>query len=192
MLQNDILMILAYSLGVALVVHRVLIKRLPQFARSGLVAAGVLASLPILNGLSFAEWLRGGLGELSVTTLLLLGGACTRAFALPHFSVPRWHLSLGLLPLGGLIYFDTLTGIGPNFYAFGYSHSFIWGAITLAASLYFLRQCALGWWLIIVVLSWNLHLLHSNNFFDYLIDVPLWIALMFYCIRNYFSKIRSN
>lgn len=189
---HDILMLGAYALSVGLITSRMLATRLPQLARTGLIVGSVLASLPLLNSLSFAEWLRGGLGELSITTLLILGLAGGRRLGMTQFSFSLKAYGLGVVLLGSLIYFDTLTGIGPDFYALGYDKNLAWIAITLAAGLYFLRQSLLGWWLIFVVLSWNLHLLYSNNFFDYLIDAPLWLALVFHYGRVYFRRIRSS
>jgi hypothetical protein len=146
--------------------------------RIGVMAAsGVLMLLP-LGGLSAAGYLRGVIGDLSITTLALLAGAIVanvtgRAWLGAR---ERMVLTAAVLVLGGCLYPLALGAGHLDPYALGYGSyalvSLLLAAVLLAwhARMYALVACVLAG-----TVAYLAGLLESDNLWDYLVD-PLLVS----------------
>jgi len=131
------------------------------------VAAGLAALLALpVEGLPLASYVRGVIGDLSVTTLLLLAFAAASELLDRDFLDHRNRSALMIAALaGGLLLYPFALGVGSRAFQ----------AALLAAALVAwrldLHAAALG--LSLAVAAYALGLLESNNLWDYLIDPVL-------------------
>ncbi len=175
--------------GLALV-WLLLVVRVPVFARLSktqriacVVAVYCLVMLPLF-GLSLAGWLRGMLGDLSLTSVLLLSLTLYRTLESepaqngesPTGRNPRERFALlAFLSALTLLLYPFALGIGSvDPYRSGFaSVAFI--VLLALLSLWALRRSltllplALG----LAVLGWSVGWYESTNLWDYLIDAPL-------------------
>ena len=137
-----------------------------------LLVALALPLLPI-GGLPAAGYLRGVLGDLSVTTTVLLLVYLLRpVLPLPTAS-ERSRLALqGLVATGGLVLYPLALGFGPaDPYRLGFAHvGFLCTLLLLTvaswyAGLQFVATC-----LALAVLAWAIGALESRNLWDHLLD----------------------
>ena len=176
---TDVVGLAGAALGIAAVA--VATGRLASLGRTWLVVLGAgsaaLALLP-MAGLPLAAFLRGVTGDLSVTTLLLLGRFALRpVFDWGPLEARTGRALRSLVVAGGLILYPLTLGLGLwDPYRPGYGEPWFLGALALlaAATLFvdlpFVTVClALG------VLAWSVGTLESRNLWDYLLD-PLLLA----------------
>lgn len=158
---------------------RVAGRRLPdRRARLGVIAvSGMLMLLPF-GGLSVAGYLRGVIGDLSITTLVLLISAITaNVTGRAWFGArERTALTAVVLVVGGCLY-PLALGVGRlDPYVLGYGSyalvSLLLAAVLLAwqARMYAVVACMLAG-----VVAYLAGLLESENLCDYLID-PLLVS----------------
>lgn len=154
--------------GVALTLRLPAAARLPGKRRVWLAA--VLATVLVLpfGGLSAAELMRGITGDLSITTLLLLGlalqgsgGPSKQKYGLLAFVAVA---ALALYPFAlGVGMFDT--------YRLGFgSPWFIAGLLLLALASWLRLYPLVALGVSLAVLAWNLGWYESGNLWDYLLD----------------------
>ena len=169
---------LAGLAGAAAAIAAVLLG-LPGIARlrrahpvSSLLAALVAALVPI-GGLPAAGYVRGILGDLSVTTVLLL----LRSLLRPVLGWPaidaRSRLALQVLvAAGGLVLYPLALGLGPfDPYRLGYANPwFLGGLLALAVAAGLRRLTLVAWCLALAVLAWAVGVYESRNLWDYLVD----------------------
>jgi hypothetical protein len=169
---------LAGLAGAAAAIAAVLLE-LPGVARlrrahptPTLLAAVVAALLP-LGGLPAAGYARGIVGDLSVTTVLLL----LRRLLRPVLGWPaieaRSRLALEILvAAGGLVLYPLALGLGPfDPYRLGYSSPwFLGGLLALAVAAGLRRLSLVTWCLALAVLAWAFGAYDSRNLWDYLLD----------------------
>lgn len=159
----------AFALGVMLsglpVVARLAV------ARFWLVAAIMALALIPISGLSIAGYVRGVSGDLSVTSLLLFGWACST----PKDGSQRRSLLLGVLVLALLLYPWAL-GIGSfDPYRLGYgSHYLLVGLMAFALLCWLRGYTLIALALALAVLAWAMGIYESANLWDYLLDP--WLA----------------
>ena len=169
---------LAGLAGAAAAIVAVLLG-LPGIARlrrahptSTLLAAFVAALLP-LGGLPAAGYVRGIVGDLSVTTvLLLLRGLLRPIFGWASIDV-RSRLALHILAAaGGLVLYPLALGLGAfDPYRLGYANPwFLGGLLALALAAGLLRLTLVAGCLALAVLAWALGVYESRNLWDYLLD----------------------
>ncbi|GAB4118235.1 MAG: hypothetical protein Fur0026_07330 [Sideroxydans sp.] len=179
--------------GLALV-WLLLALRLPYAQRLSLLrrvvfVAGlyVLVMMPVF-GLSLAGWLRGMVGDLSLTSVLLLAGALTLRLypaAGPLWSERERAALLAFLGVAALLLYPFALGLGPlDPYRSGYGSI---GLIVMLAlfALWALRRgfTLLPLAITLAVAGWSFAWYESTNLWDYLIDAPLacyalWRTLM--------------
>ncbi len=166
--------------------------RLPIAVRGVLLLpAGWLAFMPI-NDLPVAGYIRGLLGDLSITTLILLFTVSMSALLDRNFFKPKSFFLFMLLVLmvGSFLYPFSLGFTYFDPYALGYS-SKIFLAFFFAAALtawYF----NLYFILLIIVLSVSAHLMgiyESRNMWDYLIDPGLTLFAFFWLIIRMIKRV---
>jgi hypothetical protein len=153
--------------------------RLPGIARlrrahpAPTLLAAVLAALVPFGGLPAAGHVRGIVGDLSVTTVvLLLRGLLRPVFAWAPIGA-RSRLALEILvAAGGLVLYPLALGLGPfDPYRLGYADPWFLGcllALAVAAGLG--RLTLVTWCLALAVLAWAVGGYESRNLWDYLVD----------------------
>lgn len=143
-------------------------------ARPGpLLIAAFLAALVPLGGLPAAGYVRGMVGDLSVTTLLvLLRGLLRPVLGWPSVDA-RSRLAVQLLAAAaGLVLYPSALGLGSlDPYRIGYASPWFLGALLVLALAAALRRVPLvAWCLALAVLAWALGAGESRNLWDYLVD----------------------
>ncbi|HCI54247.1 MAG TPA: hypothetical protein DE312_13175 [Gallionella sp.] len=161
--------------------HLPLINRLKQISLFGVLM--FIAALIPLDGLSVAEFVRGMLGDLSFSTLLLLAAAYGRVLsARLHRNEIRKAIDdstpvLGAISLAALALYPFALGVGMyDPYRLGYGDMGFLGGLLLAALLaWVLRRPLITLIISLAVLGWSVGWYESNNLWDYLLDP--WVAI---------------
>ncbi len=183
-----------------------LVLRLPVFVRlSGVqkivfvVAAYGLALLPFF-GLSLAAWLRGMLGDLSLTSVMLLSISVYRSVKInpgqsgaePGWWNPRERFALlAFISVIALLLYPFALGIGMvDPYRSGFAGVAFIVMLALLA-LWALRRSLtlLPLALALAVLGWTVGWYESTNLWDYLIDAPLAIYALVVILQSLLRNI---
>lgn len=138
-----------------------------------LLVVGVAAALAPVAALPAAGYLRGAVGDLSLTTLLLLLRSLLRPVCGWGPVEPRNRLALQVLvAVGGLALYPLSLGLGgPDPYRLGYaSLGFLSALFLLAMVAWLLGLHLVAACLALAVLAWALGACESRNLWDYLID----------------------
>jgi len=164
--------------GAAAAIATVLLG-LPGIARlrcahpTPLLLAAVVAALVPLGALPAAGYVRGIVGDLSVTTvLLLLRGLLGPAVGWAAVDA-RSRLALQILvATGGLVLYPLALGLGRfDPYRLGYANPwFLGGLLALAVAAGLRRLTPVTWCLALAVLAWAVGGYESRNIWDYLVD----------------------
>ena len=139
---------------------------------TALIAVAVAALVPF-GTLSVAECLRGALGDLSITTLVLLGGATLRRLSGPPPMATHGRLArLGFIAVAALSLYPMALGFGLfDPYRLGYGSPWLVGALfAVALTAWFRRFYLLALCLALAVLAWSVRWYESGNLWDYLLD----------------------
>jgi hypothetical protein len=154
---------------------------LTDLHRITLAAVVLLALLMPINGLSVAEWLRGMVGDLSITTLLLL------ALTSRKNSAPIATATLLLIAtLGSILYVTALGFSSIDAYRFGFgSLPLLAGLLTLAIVSGWQKNWALALAISLAVLAWSVGYYESTNVWDYLLDPLLFIYALSVILRRF-------
>ncbi|MEI7457084.1 MAG: hypothetical protein WCK93_10220 [Nitrosomonadales bacterium] len=166
-----------------LALHLPLISRLKQISLFGVLL--FIAALVPIDGLSVAEFVRGMLGGLSFSTLLLLAAAYGRILSAQlHRNEIRQNTDdstriavLSVISLAALALYPFALGIGMyDPYRLGYGDTGFLGGLLLAALLaWALRYPLITLIISLAVLGWSAGWYESNNLWDYLLDP--WVAI---------------
>lgn len=148
-----------------------------RFLPAGLLFACML--LPLGQGLPLAGYIRGFIGDLSVTTLVLI----LSSFFFPSRADAEPRRTFLLIVLAGGLVLYTLS-LGPfriDPYGWGYHPRMLLLALAIAGVL-LARQHAMGpYYLAVPLLAYALNISASTNLWDYLID-PLAFGYAFGCL----------
>jgi hypothetical protein len=173
------------------------VRRLSSIRLSGLLAAiFVLALLPF-NGLPLAGYTRGMVGDLSITTLVLIGLAMLRPYGIVASEKSRSQLLL-LIALVALIFYPMTLGITLyDPYRLGYGEAGFFSVVLVIALLAWRWQSNLIVLSIaLATLAWSLGGYELSNAWDYFIDPLLaGYALVYSGHRLYgvcATKLRGN
>jgi len=174
------------------------VRRLPRAGLALLLAATAILALAPLGGLTPAGYVRGVLGDLSLTTTVLL----LRALGRPFFGWgpidPRSRLALqGVVAGGGLALYPFALGLGPvDPYRLGYATPWFVGLVLLLALAAWLQRlplvslCLAG-----AVLAYALGGHESTNLWDYVLDplVSIWglTGLLFQGARHLWRSLTA-
>ena len=188
---TDIVGLAGVALGIAAL--GMALGRLTGLGRVWLVVLGTvctaLSLIPIAK-LPLAASLRGVTGDLSVTTLLLLGRFVLRPVLDWEPLEARAGRALRLtMTAGGILLYPLALGLGLwDPYTLGYGKPwFLGGLAILAAAWLFLDFPQLAGGLALGVLAWGLGLLESRNLWDYLLD-PFVFAWGFWALLIWSGK----
>jgi len=172
-------------------------QRLDGKRRALLAGLGyVLVMFPIA-GWSLAIWLRGMVGDLSITSMLLLAVAVyARLFKVtPLWDARERSALFGLLAVLALLLYPFALGLGSlDPYRSGYGGVAMLLMLALLA-LWLMRR---GLYLLPLVFAlaatgWSFNVLESTNLWDYLIDAPLAIYALWVTIKvNLLYALRSK
>jgi hypothetical protein len=169
---------LAGLAGAAAAIAAVLL-RLPGIARlrrahpGPLLLAALVAALVPLGTLPAAGYLRGIVGDLSITTVLLLLRGLLRPVLGGEAIDARSRVALQVLvAAGGLVLYPPALGLGPiDPYRLGYANAWLLvGLLVLALGAGLCRLTLVTWCLALAVLAWALGTYESRNLWDYLVD----------------------
>jgi hypothetical protein len=135
-----------------------------------------------LSGLTFAQWLRSIIGDLSVLTLvILIDILMQRVFTRMIISPKSRKIFLFGVVLVGVIFYPLALGVS-NFdpYRLGYEPMNITAVLCIVSiGAWFKSKKDLAVLLLLPLLIFNLHLMESYNLWDYLLDPVLLIYALF-------------
>lgn len=167
--------LLGYALAVAALAATLLRRRRTMQVTLVLVAAAVMF-LPY-QGLPAAAYVRGALGDLSVTTMLLLAiGVVTAVSGWQVAGLRERGALLAAVALMGLVLYPLALGLGDfDPYALGYGSAALLALLGVAV----LAAWFAHWHAIVVIVTLAIAAqlagaLDSQNLWDYLIDPLLW------------------
>ena len=149
------------------------IARLRRAHPGPLLLAALVAALVPIGALPAAGYVRGILGDLSVTTVLLLLRGLLRPVLGWAAIDARSRLALQVLvAVSGLVLYPPALGLGSfDPYRLGYANTwFITGLLALAVAAGLLRLTLVTWCLALAVLAWAVGAYESHNLWDYLVD----------------------
>ena len=149
------------------------IARLRRAHPTSTLLAAVVAALVPFGGLPAAGYVRGIVGDLSVTTVLLLLRGLLRPVLGWAAIDERSRLALQILvAAGGLVLYPLALGLGPfDPYRLGYANPwFLAGLLALAVAAGLRRLALVTWCLALAVLAWAVGVYESRNLWDYLVD----------------------
>jgi hypothetical protein len=159
--------------------------RLQLMQRAMLAGVLLIVALLPFGGLSAAEFVRGISGDLSVTTLLLMGFAlCGNLPARPFFlegnsTAVRTNENVVLIFIASaaLVLYPSSLGVGMfDTYRLGFGNLwFILALLLLALIAWKLQYTLLTLGVSLAVLAWSVGWYESNNLWDYLLDP--WVAI---------------
>jgi len=160
---------------------------------SWLMAAVFLLVLLPLNGLPLAGYTRGMVGDLSITTLVLIGLAILRPYGIVATEKSRTQLLI-FIAVVALIFYPMTLGISLyDPYRLGYGEAGFFSVVLLIALLAWWRQSNLIVLSIaLATLAWSLGVYESNNAWDYFIDPLLASYAAFAVLRKGWQGWRTK
>ena len=149
------------------------VKRLAKPRLAMLLGAIFVYALLPITGISLAAYLRGGIGDVSITTLLLL---CS-VLAKPRLSCAtldnKNRLALfGFIALAALALYPMALGIGAyDPYRLGYGNTpFVIIVLLIALAAWYWKIYWVTLCITCAMIAWSIGWYESNNLWDYLLD----------------------
>ena len=173
------------------------VRRLSTRHLSWLLAAVFLLALLPLSDLPWAGYTRGMVGDLSITTLVLIGLAILRPYGIVASEKSRAQLLL-VIAASALIFYPMTLGITLyDPYRLGYGDAGSFSVVLVIALLAWWRQSNLiVLCLTLATLAWSLGGYESTNAWDYFIDPLLASYALFYGCRRLYgvcaTKLRGD
>lgn len=149
------------------------VKRLAKPRLAMLLGAIFVYSLLPITGLSLAAYLRGGIGDVSITTLLLLCSVLIKPWLSCATLDNKNRLVLfGLVAIAALVLYPMALGIGAyDPYRLGYGNmSFVTGVLLIALTAWYWQAYWVTLCLACATLAWAAGWYESSNLWDYLLD----------------------
>jgi hypothetical protein len=146
-------------------------------SRLGVIAALIVLGFSVpLAGTTVAQWLRSVLGDLSVFTLVIFADILARRlWSRKLLDASSRKPLLLVAALVGVVFYPLALGFGPvDPYRVGYAPLmmvYLLGLTSVIAWISFTRRLAVI--LLLPLLAYNLHLLESDNLWNYLLDPVL-------------------
>jgi len=158
-----------------------------KLLQSALIFITVLTFLWIkIDGASLAMCVRGFTGDLSVTTLLWIALAALSAMTKIEINYKPSSLQLVLMViLGGLLYLTTFGIIPFDLYYFGYDYVYIASVLFVWAILNYKWSVVPTIVVIAIMIAFQVSLLGSRNLFDYVVDLPVWLVVLWMLVRRF-------
>lgn len=148
----------------------------------GLVCTLLLAPM---NGVPIAVYVRGMVGDLSITTLLALAYATGRSLGyFPPLDTQRRKVSLQLLAVIACVFYPLALGMTLyDPYRWGYGEPWFLLLLFCLALICVLRWPLVALSINLAVLAWVVGWYESSNLWDYLLDPMLSIYALFALVR---------
>ena len=146
--------------------------------------------LPVYKSCTLVQILHGIVGDLSITTLLVLAWITSRKILYSTLNKPVIHPTFAwlIMLLGGLLYLSTLGFIEFDVYAFGYYPGWIILLSFVLTILLLLDYAGIyAWFWLVGLICFYFKLQNSNNLWDYMFDPILWLI----CIFGFFSNSKK-
>jgi len=188
------------GVAVAAAAAVLLLPGIARLAKSRLAvlqgAVFVLMLIP-LGDMPAAAYLRGMTGDLSMTTLVLLGCAMLRPWSVCAADGQRFAL-LSLIALVALAFYPMALGVGAyDPYHLGYgSVQFVAVLLLLALAAWLRGYAVIVLCIALATLAWASGWYESGNLWDYLIDPFVAIyalaAIMNFCIGTLLKVVRGR
>ncbi len=147
------------------------ISRLSRVTLAMVLGVVAVVTLIPLGGLPLAAYTRAGVGDLSITSLLLLaGGVACRLRATSPCRPPV--ALLGLIVGAAVVLYPMALGVGAfDPYRLGYGDPlFLTGLLALTLAALWRRQPGLALGIALAVVAWAVGWYESANLWDYLVD----------------------
>jgi hypothetical protein len=156
----------------------------PLLLMTAAIASGVLL-LPI-GGLAAARWIAGVLSNVSIPfTGMLAVRVWERAFGVHLFSAQDRTAGWAFGAVGGLVLYPMALGVGTRDpYSWGWELSPLFVSIAMLTAWLIWKQNRFGLLLLLAAGAFQLHLLESSNYWDYLLD-PI------YCVTSFVALGRG-
>jgi len=162
------------------------------------VSVAILLSLGMfvpVYGLTFAQWLRSVVGDLSVLSLVIFSNILAqRLFNLKLLEASARNTLLAGVALVGVVFYPLALGVSAfDPYRLGYAPVLMSAVLSIFSIYAWLKiNRLLAIILLLPLLAFNLHLLESSNLWDYLIDPILLIyALTQLLVNNEFLRFKQ-
>lgn len=159
------------SLLAALVLQIPRVKRLPKRYLAMLTAAVFAVSLIPFGGLPLAGYIRGMVGDLSITTVVLAWAALSFPYC-PATELRQRNSVLMLIAAAAIIFYPMTLGMSLfDPYRTGYGEPvFVACVLVIGIVAWFLRSNLIVLCISLATLAWSLGWYESTNLWDYLID----------------------
>jgi hypothetical protein len=162
-----------------------------------LIVSGVISFTPI-QGLSLADYILSANPLFSIGSMCLFAALVWKQFGgrpllsgtdLLLFST--WNITVSLY-----VYLSYLGFIGYDLYYLGYGFSPLFVVTAIVTIVLLVFRSPVSWIFIAYIVAYIMKLIHSNNYFDYITDVPLCgislAILTTYIVKSIISMRRHN
>lgn len=173
--------VLASSMG--------LIKKESKFGRAVVILFSIIVAVYPFGRLSLAEYLLSLNSNYSIGSIALLIIVMSKQFSWKTFLSDTdfqqfliWNIIVSLL-----LYISYLGFVSFDLYPMGYRFSSLFILIAVLTVVLYLLRNPLAYIFISYILAFDLRLLHSDNFFDYITDGVLFFlsaAILLYSLVN--------
>ena len=190
MILTDMTGLVGIAFAVAVLLVRLLgakyLSRVAGFLLVGILM--VIALLPVIQGLSLAGYLRGYVGDLSVTTWVLMS---VILLGKSKSLVSQQYDLLVLVAVTALIFYPLALGLGLfDPYRLGFGHiGFMVSLLLLSLWCVYQQKNLIVWSICLALFAWTVGWSESNNMWDYLIDPWLSIYAVGAMIRHLWCKV---
>ncbi|RTK96402.1 MAG: hypothetical protein EKK64_04145 [Neisseriaceae bacterium] len=192
LLVQDLLQdsILTLSLAVLIIILSQVYKKSFFVTLIFFVALLSLVNLvPIYRGSSLVQFVRGGIGDVSVASGVLLIMLVYRLFGMRNsLELFTFFERLLVVVLGGVLYLSAFGFISLDVYSFGYiENAFSLSAFVAIIFVLLILNLTLGYVWLIAFIGYYFHLLESHNLWDYMFDPIFWMVMLSVFITKYTS-----
>jgi hypothetical protein len=149
------------------------VKRLAKPRLAMLLGAIFVYALLPITGMSLAAYLRGGIGDVSITTLLLLCGVLVKPWLSCAILDNKNRFALfGIISIAALVLYPMALGIGAyDPYRLGYGNApFVTIVLLIALAAWYWKIYWVTLCITCAMIAWAVGCYESNNLWDYLLD----------------------
>jgi len=161
-------------------------------AMTGAIAAAVM--LVPIQGLELARWVAGLNANFSIPlTAILAVIVWERIFERSLFSEREWTTAWSFGAIGGLALYPMALGLGSfDPYEWGWRFSLLFVAIGALTVWLIWKQNRFGFLLLLAVVAFQLRLLESTNYWDYLLDPVYSLVSIAWLAGGLMASMRSS
>ena len=149
------------------------VKRLAKPRLAMLLGAIFVYALLPISGMSLAAYLRGGIGDVSITTLFLLCSVLAKPWLSCATLDNKNRFALfGIIAIAALVLYPMALGVGAyDPYRWGYGNvPFVTSVLLIALAAWYWKIYWVALCLACATLAWVVGWYESTNLWDYLLD----------------------